>query len=97
MDRNDLISREDLRVELTKQIAYFGDRAHTQSDENEKMAYSHCKDGLLLARQIVDNAPAVEILNYDGQVVPDALHGWIYEDRQISIEEYLEQMKGENQ
>ena len=57
---NDLISREDLKIEITKQIAYFGERAHTQSDEKEKYAYEHCKDGLMLARQIIDNAPSAK-------------------------------------
>ena len=29
----------------------------------------------------IDNAPAVNIPNYGGQVVPDVLQGWKYEER----------------
>lgn len=152
MDRNDLISREDLKIELTKQIAYFGERAHTQSDENEIIAYSRCKDGLLLARQIVDNAPTNNpeitekqailflinsgwIVNHDKElrekwkrpqgnwnylrtgmcICPfcGAMPHTFYKnycakcgadlrqdnkpDRQITIEEYMQSLKGENQ
>jgi hypothetical protein len=32
-------------------------------------------------KQIIDNAPTVEIPNYSGQVVPDMLQGWRYEER----------------
>lgn len=60
MDEIRLIDANALKIELTQQIAYFGDRANTTSIENEKYAYSHCKDGLMLARQMVDNAPTVE-------------------------------------
>ena len=29
----------------------------------------------------IDNAPTVELSNYGGQVVPDTLQGWRYEER----------------
>ena len=32
-------------------------------------------------RELVDNAPTVEIPNYGGQIVPDTLQGWRYEER----------------
>lgn len=59
----------------------------------------------------IDNAPSVPLpdfkagykqaiidgkLNYGGQVVPDTLQGWRYEDKQITIEEYMQSLKGEN-
>lgn len=56
-----LIDADEVRIELTQQLAYFGERANTTSIENENQAYSCCKDGLTLARQIIDNAPTVEI------------------------------------
>ena len=31
--------------------------------------------------KLIDNAPTVEIPNYGGQVVPDTLQGWRYEER----------------
>lgn len=37
-------------------------------------------DGLLA--DIIDNAPTVDIPNCGGQVVPDTLQGWRYEERQ---------------
>ena len=32
-------------------------------------------------RDLIDNAPPVNIPNYGGQVVPDALQGWRYEEK----------------
>jgi hypothetical protein len=75
---NDLISREDFKIELTKQIAYYGERAYTQSDDNAKIAYSRCKDGLMLARQMVDNAPSVESEITEKQAVSFLIKsGWL--------------------
>ena len=42
---------------------------------NELIKYAQAVDNT------VDNAPTVEIPNYGGQVVPDMLQGWKYEER----------------
>lgn len=66
---NDLISREDLQIEITKQIAYMKDRANTTSIYDDKLAYSLKAVGLELARNLIDNAETVEpeITNEDLQ------------------------------
>lgn len=55
----DLISREDLQIEITKQIAYFHDRANTTSIYDDKLAYTLKATGLELARVLIETAPAV--------------------------------------
>ena len=57
---NDLISREDLQIEITKQIAYFHDRANTTSIYDDQLAYNLKATGLELAKVLIDNATAVE-------------------------------------
>lgn len=56
---NDLISREDLQIEITKQIAYFHDKANTTSIYDDKLAYNLKAAGLELARVLIETAPAV--------------------------------------
>ena len=58
--QGDTISRSALIIELTQQIAYFADKANTTNLLNDTYAYNHCKEGLILARKIIENAPAVE-------------------------------------
>lgn len=42
---------------------------------------SHGKDDLCVRKKYIDNAPTVEFPNYGGQVVPDTLQGWRYDER----------------
>lgn len=88
----DLISREDLIIEITKQIAHFKDKANTTSINQDKLAYSLNATGLELARDIIDSAPTVEpfekigaICNencgghsLDNTFTRDELEAWLY-------------------
>ena len=93
---NDLISRSVLLEAIRKRL---GISSLNFLTEQEKVIVEE-----------IFNAPTVPLpdfkegykqaildgkLNYGGQVVPNALHGWIYEDRQITIEEYMQSLKGE--
>lgn len=57
--KGDLISREDLKIEVEKQIAYCDDRSKHQSDLNEVLRYVNTAYGLRLAHICIDNALAV--------------------------------------
>lgn len=77
----DLISREDLIIEITKQIAHFKDKANTTSINQDKLAYSLTATGLELARNIIDIAPAAEITENtppDNTFTRDELEAWLY-------------------
>lgn len=80
-NKDDLISREALKIEIEKQIAYYDDKSKHQSDIDEFLRYRNTTYGLRLAHNYIDNAPTVDIPNYGGQVIPDTLQGWRYEER----------------
>lgn len=60
-NKDDLISREALKIEIEKQIAYCDDKAKHQSDMEEVLRYSNTSYGLRLAHNYIDNAPTVAI------------------------------------
>ena len=60
------------------------------ADKLKKRLHEYCIDNdpecqkyydFLGIDDCIDNAPTVEIPNYGGQVVPDTLQGWRYEER----------------
>ena len=57
--KGDLISREDLKIAVDKQIAYCDDKSKHQSDLDEVLRYSNTAYGLRLAHICIDNAMAV--------------------------------------
>ena len=66
---NDLISREALKnsfADMREGYPIFSDTEMVSTKDIAK---------------IIDNAPTVNIPNYGGQVVPDTLQGWKYEER----------------
>lgn len=69
---NELISREALRnaIDTIKQTGY-------GTDNEPLFDYAELPDLI----KLIDNAPTVNIPNYGGQVVPDMLKGWKYEER----------------
>lgn len=64
---NDLISRSALKDRL-KECAYSYDGVNIWIMKDEVLG-------------MIDNAPTIEIPNCGGQVVPDTLQGWRYEER----------------
>lgn len=56
----DLISREALKIEIEKQIAYCDDKSKHQSDMEEVLRYANTSYGLRLAHNYIVNAPTVE-------------------------------------
>lgn len=58
--QGDLISRSDLKIEVSKQIAYCDDKSKHQSDLDEVLRYANTAYGLRLAQICIDNAPGVE-------------------------------------
>ena len=63
--KDDLISREALKIEIKKQIAYYDDKAKHQSNSDETLRYVNTSYGLKLAYNYIDNAPTVEGDNND--------------------------------
>ena len=59
-----LIDADELKIEITKQIAYFKDKANTTSINQDKLAYCLKASGLELAKSLIDNAPTIET-SYD--------------------------------
>lgn len=57
--KNDLISREDLRIEIKNQIAYYDAKSEHQSDREEVLRYLNTSYGLKLALLYIDNAPTI--------------------------------------
>ena len=49
-----------LKIELSKQITYFDDKAIHQSNTQDALRYRYTCDGLKLAKNIVDNAPEID-------------------------------------
>ena len=64
---NDLISRSELKKAIYKLY--------------DETLDGIVKFGIEKAYEIIDNAPTIEIPNYGGQIVPDVLQGWKYEER----------------
>ena len=55
-----LIDADELKIEITKQIAYFKDKANTTSINQDKIAYCRSASGLELAKSLIDNAPTIK-------------------------------------
>ena len=64
---NDLISRSELKKAIYKLY--------------DETLDGIVKFGIEKAYEIIDNAPTIEIPNYGGQIVPDVLQCWKYEER----------------
>jgi len=75
--QGDLISREALKIEIEKQIAYCDDKSKHQSDMKELLRYSNTSYGLRLAHNYVDNTPTIS---------PDMAQVLAYESGKASAE-----------
>ena len=72
--------KEDFKTRLEK-AKNWKENALNNSDDELVIRATATIDFICEVIMTINNAPTIEIPNYGGQVVPDALQGWRYEER----------------